>query len=113
MESIEPAAHVNESLRHRPAAPFLFVIALCIPHVGLPYRGGIEIEWGMKIRWLVRLLKKTAMKWWNDNALRLSAALSFYTLFSLAPLLTLPLPLPGWWSMSKSCKTKCSASFKA
>ena len=43
----------------------------------------------MKIRWLIRLVKKTAMKWWDDNALRLSAALSFYTLFSLAPLLTI------------------------
>ncbi len=29
------------------------------------------------------------MKWWDDNALRLSAALSFYTLFSLAPVLTI------------------------
>lgn len=43
----------------------------------------------MKIRWLVILLKATVMKWWDDNALRLSAALSFYTLFSLAPLLTI------------------------
>ncbi|MGZ8406216.1 MAG: YihY/virulence factor BrkB family protein [Nitrospira sp.] len=43
----------------------------------------------MKFRWLVRLGKTTAMKWWDDNVLRLSAALSFYTLFSLAPLLTI------------------------
>jgi membrane protein len=38
---------------------------------------------------LRRLLKETTSKWWDDNALRLSAALSYYTLFSLAPLLTL------------------------
>ena len=38
---------------------------------------------------IVRLLTTTAMKWWDDNPWRLSAALSYYTLFSLAPLLTL------------------------
>ena len=31
----------------------------------------------------------TITKWWSDNPWRLSAALSFYTLFSLAPLLTI------------------------
>ena len=35
------------------------------------------------------LLKATVMRWWDDNALRLSAALSYYTLFSLAPPLTI------------------------
>jgi membrane protein len=42
---------------------------------------------------LMTLLKDTATKWWGDNALRLSAALSYYTLFSLAPLLTLAVAL--------------------
>ena len=37
----------------------------------------------------IRLLTTTAMKWLEDNPWRLSAALSYYTLFSLAPLLTL------------------------
>jgi membrane protein len=36
-----------------------------------------------------RLLMATITKWWNDNPWRLSAALSFYTIFSLAPLLTI------------------------
>jgi membrane protein len=49
----------------------------------------------MKFRWLVRLAKTTVMKWWNDNTLRLSAALSFYTLFSLAPLLTIAVAIAG------------------
>ncbi len=35
------------------------------------------------------LFTKTAIKWWDDNPWRLSAALSYYTLFSLAPLLTI------------------------
>jgi membrane protein len=49
----------------------------------------------MKIRWLVILVKTTVMRWWDDNALRLSAALSYYTLFSLAPLLTLAVAIAG------------------
>ena len=49
----------------------------------------------MKVRWLVRLAKTTGMKWWDDNVLRLSAALSFYTLFSLAPLLTIAVAIAG------------------
>ena len=43
----------------------------------------------MKIDRIMRLLRDTATKWWGDNPWRLSAALSYYTLFSLAPLLTI------------------------
>ncbi len=39
------------------------------------------------------MLKNTVTKWWNDNPWRLSAALSYYTLFSLAPLLTIAVAL--------------------
>lgn len=49
----------------------------------------------MKFTWLVRLAKTTVIKWWDDNVLRLSAALSFYTLFSLAPLLTIAVAIAG------------------
>jgi membrane protein len=49
----------------------------------------------MHDRWLSRLLTKTFRKWWTDNALRLSAALSYYTLFSLAPLLTIAAAVAG------------------
>ena len=44
---------------------------------------------------LRRVLKNTAMKWWDDNALRLGAALSYYTLFSLAPLLMIAVAIAG------------------
>lgn len=44
---------------------------------------------------LRRVLKETLIKWWDDNALRLSAALSYYTLFSLAPLLTIAVAIAG------------------
>jgi membrane protein len=40
-------------------------------------------------RRIVNLLIATGAKWWSDNPWRLSAALSYYTLFSLAPLLTI------------------------
>jgi hypothetical protein len=43
----------------------------------------------------IRVLKDTVMKWWDDNTLRLSAALSYYTLFSLAPLLTIAVAIAG------------------
>jgi membrane protein len=43
----------------------------------------------MAIEKVRRLLMATITKWWSDNPWRLSAALSYYTLFSLAPLLTI------------------------
>jgi membrane protein len=49
----------------------------------------------MQIHWFVRLLRKTVTKWWGDKALRLSAALSYYTLFSLAPFLTIAVAIAG------------------
>jgi membrane protein len=58
----------------------------------------------MKIRWLVILGKATVMRWWDDNALRLSAALSFYTLFSLAPLLTIAIAIAGLVADEKSVR---------
>ncbi len=33
------------------------------------------------------LLKNTAIEWWKDNTFRLAAALAFYTIFSMAPVL--------------------------
>jgi membrane protein len=50
---------------------------------------GTQSESRMAIEKVRRLLIATVTKWWSDNPWRLSAALSFYTLFSLAPLLTI------------------------
>ena len=47
------------------------------------------MKWSMSIELITKLLTTTGRKWWDDNPWRLSAALSYYTLFSLAPLLTL------------------------
>ena len=41
------------------------------------------------------ILKQAAIKWWEDNALRLSASLSYYTLFSLAPVLIIVIAVAG------------------
>ena len=40
-----------------------------------------------KLREGWELLKNTAVEWWNDNTFRLAAALAFYTIFSVAPVL--------------------------
>ena len=47
------------------------------------------------IRSSVDLLKTTASNWMEDNALRLSAALAYYSIFSIAPLLILAVGLAG------------------
>ena len=50
---------------------------------------GIQSQASTPIEKVRRLLTTTITKWWSDNPWRLSAALSFYTVFSLAPLLTI------------------------
>ena len=49
----------------------------------------------MRVSLLWMLLHKTAAKWWNDNAMRLSASLSYYTVFSLTPLLIIATAVAG------------------
>ncbi|MEW6057240.1 MAG: YihY/virulence factor BrkB family protein [Bdellovibrionota bacterium] len=49
-----------------------------------------------KIRTAFRLLKDTFLNWFDDNAGRLGAALAFYTLFSLAPLLLICIAVAGF-----------------
>jgi membrane protein len=44
---------------------------------------------------LIGLLKVTARSWWNDRAMSMGAAISFYTLFSLAPVLLLTIYIAG------------------
>jgi len=41
------------------------------------------------------LLKETAADWMEDNALRLSAALAYYSVFSIAPLLVIAISIAG------------------
>jgi membrane protein len=43
----------------------------------------------------LRLLKQAALAWWRDDAPRLGAALSYYTVFSLAPVLIVSVAVAG------------------
>ena len=49
----------------------------------------------MRWRKIMRLLGNAASGWSEDNAMRLSAALAYYTLFSLAPLLVMGMVIAG------------------
>jgi membrane protein len=50
-----------------------------------------------KIRSAFRLLKHTAIAFNEDNAFKLSASLSYYTVFALAPLLIIIISLSGYF----------------
>jgi membrane protein len=47
------------------------------------------------IRLVPKLLKTALAGWWNDRALSLGAAISFYTLFSMAPALLIVVSVAG------------------
>ena len=49
----------------------------------------------VKIKWAANLLKETFNGFIDDNGLKLSAALSYYTIFSLPPLLIIVISLAG------------------
>ncbi len=50
----------------------------------------------MKPRDLIDLFKQTGSEWSEDNASRLSAALAYYTVFSVAPLLVIIMAIAGF-----------------
>ena len=49
----------------------------------------------MKIKSVWPLLKETLSEWSNDKASRLAAALAYYTIFSIAPLLVITIAVVG------------------
>lgn len=49
----------------------------------------------MSLKQIWRLLKETFQEWNDDKASRLAAALSYYTIFSLAPLLIIAIAIAG------------------
>ncbi|HYE89178.1 MAG TPA: YihY/virulence factor BrkB family protein [Vicinamibacterales bacterium] len=44
---------------------------------------------------ILRVLKRAARAWWDDDCLRLGASLAFYTLFSIAPVLLMAIAIAG------------------
>src|SRR6266404_570609 len=61
----------------------------------------------LKAGW--ELLKLTFAEWTNDNAFELSAALAFYTIFSIAPVLLIAVGV----AIGKRCRLvfRCRGSF--
>ena len=49
----------------------------------------------MRVWWFVKLFKRAVWAWWEDNALRLGASLSYYTLFAIAPVLLVAIAMAG------------------
>jgi membrane protein len=49
----------------------------------------------MTLRRLWAVLRRAVAGWWNDNVPHLGAALSYYTLFSLAPILVVAISIAG------------------
>ncbi len=49
----------------------------------------------MTARDIFRLVKLSCYRWWMDNTFRLGAALAFYTVFSLAPVVLLSIAIGG------------------
>lgn len=66
-----------------------------VPHVHIP-----------KPKSVLSVLKEAGSGWLDDNAMRLSAALSYYTVFSLAPLLVLVVSLVGFLWGSESAEVQ-------
>ncbi len=76
---------------------------LHLPHVHVP-----------KSKSVLSVLKDAATGWLDDNAMRLSAALSYYTIFSLAPLLVLVVTLVGffWGNQSDAIQANLVAQMR-
>lgn len=51
----------------------------------------------MSVKRIWRLLKETFTEWSNDKAAKLAAALAYYTVFSLAPLLIVVIAIAGFF----------------
>ena len=51
---------------------------------------------GMSAGDLWDIAKRAALAWWYDNVSRLGASLSYYTLFSLAPMLVIAIAIAGF-----------------
>lgn len=64
-------------------------------HLSLPLRcTGMKIKAILSNRW-VSLIKQTVTEWMEDGALGLSAAMAYYSVFSIAPLLIICISIAG------------------
>jgi len=58
---------------------------------------------------MLNLLKETFQEWREDNAVKLAAALAYYTTFSLAPLLVLVIAIAGLWGGREAAQNQTMA----
>jgi len=65
-----------------------------------------------QLRAIWQMLKLTFAEWTNDNAFQLSAALAFYTVFSIAPLLLIVVGVPVFSLRRKQQRTGSSMKWK-
>src|ERR1700732_1920406 len=65
------------------------------PHQERKSQGPCGVYLLLRPREFFALLKLTFIQWSDVNALRMGAALSYYTLFSLAPLLVIAIAIAG------------------
>src|SRR5581483_6029583 len=47
----------------------------------------------MRAREFLQMLRDAAVRWWDDNPFRLGAALAFYTVFSIAPIVLIAIAI--------------------
>lgn len=59
-----------------------------------------------KIKAIFNLIKQTFAEWSNDHATRLAAALAYYTVFSLAPLVLIAIVIAGAFLVRKLQEAK-------
>jgi membrane protein len=67
----------------------------------------------MRARDFASLLMESAGAWMEDNALRLSAALAFYSVFSLAPLLVIAVSIAALIFSEQTVRDQISAQLEA
>jgi membrane protein len=65
------------------------------PAVGRPLPSRYDGTMMTTLRAVARLFGCTFTAWWNDNAMRLGAALAYYTVFSLTPFLIVVIAVAG------------------
>src|SRR5262245_29761386 len=67
----------------------------------------------MKIKWAWRILKRTIAEFNEDNVLRLSAALAYYAIFSIGPLLAIVVGLAGLAFGEESVRSQIDHQLRA
>jgi uncharacterized BrkB/YihY/UPF0761 family membrane protein len=75
----------------------------------LPDRSPMRI-FPMWLQGWVSLCEKAVYSWLDDRAPTMGAAIAYYTVFSLAPMLVMVIAVPGSPSVRKRRKVPCSAN---